>query len=156
MPGLEGDLEEWQTQEVSVTLGEAEIRVILNFKIYFHKTKNFKSVFYCFVHQLSDTTFTHYFGRLKQFLSLHIWYTILLSFGKVHPCIQWTSEILLVSCNYCSCNVLACLINKQKEFNVLEVEYSLDWLTWFGFVASTFYSVISFVVLFTSVCVHIS
>ena len=24
MPGLEGDLEEWQTQEVNVTRGEAE------------------------------------------------------------------------------------------------------------------------------------
>ena len=34
MPGLEGDLEEWQTQEVNVTRGEAEGDIDLEVIVY--------------------------------------------------------------------------------------------------------------------------
>ena len=38
------------------------VQILYNLKIYSHKIKNFKSVFYCYVHQLTNqnTTFTHF------------------------------------------------------------------------------------------------
>ena len=48
MPGLEGDLEEWQTQEVNVTRGEAEGDIVYeNVKICPFFVYNKKEIFVC-------------------------------------------------------------------------------------------------------------
>ena len=44
MPGLEGDLEEWQTQEVNVTQGKAEVDIDLE-SLPFLNTTNVKNMY---------------------------------------------------------------------------------------------------------------
>ena len=70
MPGLEGDLEEWQTQEVNVTRGEAEGDIDLGGLPFLKVTRGprhylfcYSRQFYIFMHILIFTIFiqTHSF-----------------------------------------------------------------------------------------------
>ena len=48
MPGLEGDLEEWQTQEVNVTRGEAEGDIDLEGLPFLKVTRGPRHYLFCY------------------------------------------------------------------------------------------------------------
>ena len=51
MPGLEGDLEEWQTQEVNVTQGEAEGDIDLKGLPFLKVTRGPRHYLFCYSRQ---------------------------------------------------------------------------------------------------------
>ena len=63
MPGLEGDLEEWQTQEVNVTRGEAEGDIDLEGLPFLKVTRVPRHYLFCYSRQfyISMHITIHYF-----------------------------------------------------------------------------------------------
>ena len=114
------------------------------------QNKKFRKCFYCYVHKLTYQS-TTLFGRLKQFF-------ICFYHSMHHSVILWNSPSILSVNKWNTayfnhpCKVLTSLLKKQKKW-CTGSGIQPYWPTWFGLVASMFYSVIS---LFTSVCVCIN
>ena len=79
MPGLEGDLEEWQTQEANVTRGEAEGDIDLKGLPFLKVTRGprhylfcYSRQFYFFMHILIFTSFSSCEMTDSDTLGLHL------------------------------------------------------------------------------------
>ena len=68
MPGLEGDLEEWQTQEVNVTRGEAEGDIDLKGLPFLKVTPGPRHYLFCYSRQFY---FFMYIFIFTIFIQLH-------------------------------------------------------------------------------------